>query len=273
MPASYVFTPGIWLSVLTVFLMICLAIYSGRRRTVPGARMFALGCWFAAAWTAGAFLEKAALHLETKIFWFKVQGSLQLPIVIATTCFILEYAWPGRWLTRRNLVLLWSPCLLFLLLTPTNGLHHLAWRGFAYNGDIVPLRGPLNWVMALYGYGLTLLSFFIFAWLFRRSPQHRWPVLIMVAGQLAGRGLYALEMLGYLPSALPYNIPPVVVEYLMYAIALFGFHILDPLPLARRAVIEQIHAGALVLDTRGHIVGINPSLAKSSGYPPAPSET
>ena len=37
-----------------------------------------------------------------------------MPTAIAVLCFALEYAWPGRWLTRRNLVLLSIPPLVIL---------------------------------------------------------------------------------------------------------------------------------------------------------------
>ena len=45
----------------------------------------------------------------------------------------------------------------------------------------------------------------------------------------------------------------------MYAIALFGFRIFDPIPLARQTAIEQLHSGMLVLDPQGKIVSLNPA--------------
>src|SRR5512136_2042329 len=108
----FAYTPSIWPPFITVLFLLALAFYSWRRRSVPGALPFAIGSLFGALWAAGTVMEIAALDLPTKIAWFKFQAAWQIPLVTATTCFILEYAWPGRWLTRRNLILLSIPCLL-----------------------------------------------------------------------------------------------------------------------------------------------------------------
>ena len=45
----------------------------------------------------------------------------------------------------------------------------------------------------------------------------------------------------------------------MYAIVLFGFHILNPVPLAHQMALKQMHTGMLVLDLRRRVVSLNPS--------------
>jgi PAS domain S-box-containing protein len=259
MTGSYAYTPQIWPSLLTVLLLVALTIFSWRRRAVPGARVFAIGCLVAAPWPAGSVMETAAVAASTKIFWVKFQGAWQLPAVTALTCFVLEYVWPGRWLTRRNLALLSIPPLLALGMILTNDVHHLVWRGFAVEGTVIPLRGPGNWALATYAYGVAALAVVVFAWLFVRSPQHRWPVAFMLAGQMAGRVLYLLEAVHVLPFGLPFNTPPIAFEALMYAIALFGFRIFDPIPAARRALIAQMREGMLVLDGLGRVASLNPA--------------
>jgi len=270
MTSNYAYTPAIWPSVFTVLLLIALSIYSGRRRSVPGALPFAIGSLFAALWAFGSVMEVAAVDVQTKIFWIKFQGVWQLPTATATTCFILEYAWPGRWMTRRNLVLLSIPCLLATGMILTDNLHHLIWRGYIYVGTVIPLRGPSNWVLLAYAYGLGIVNLIVFVWLFLRSPQHRWPVAIMLTGMLVGRVHYLLEAARIIQSDLLMNVPQVAFEYLIYAIALFGFHILDPITLARQAVIVQMREGMLVLDLQGRVTSINPAaeriLGESNGH-------
>ena len=53
----------------------------------------------------------------------------------------------------------------------------------------------------------------------------------------------------------------------MYAVALFGFRIFDPIPLARQMVIEQLHAGMLVLDPGGRVASLNPAAERILGAP------
>jgi PAS domain S-box-containing protein len=265
---GYAYTPYIWPSFCTVVFLSVLAIYSWQRRSVPGAIPFAIGCLFAAFWAAGAMMEYAALNIETRIFWFKFQSLWRLPTTTASLCFVLEYAWPGRWLTRRNLVLLSIPCMLGIGVALTNDLHRLAWREFVYEEGVIELRGPANWMFLVYGYVLSTANLIVFIWLFIRSPQHRWPVAIMVTGQVLGRGLYLLDSLQVLPLAPHLNVPPVAFEYLLNAIALFGFRILDPIPLARRAAIDQLRSGMLVLDPEGRVVSLNPAAERILAAPP-----
>jgi len=248
--------------------MVALSTYSARRRNVPGATSLMIASLFAAAWAVGSLLEAAAVELGTKIFWFKFQAVVQLPMIVATTCFVLEYAWPGRWLTRRNLALLFFPALVGIVMVLTDDRYHLAWRGFVVEGSVQPQLGPGSWLSAVYFLGiLGALNLIVFGWLFLRSPQQRWPVVLMLVGQLVGRMLFLLERIYLLRSVPPLDLLGMSFEFLMYAIALFGFRIFDPISLARRTAIEQLHSGMLVLDTQGKIVSLNPAAAAILGLP------
>jgi signal transduction histidine kinase len=250
-----------------VGLLVALAVYSGRR-SVPGALPFTISCLFAAVWPAGSVLEYLAVDLAAKIAWFKFEAVWQLPIVTTITCFFLEYAWPGRWLTRRNLILLSIPCVLALFSVSTNDLHHLTWLGFAYDGKVIPLDGPFTWIIIIYALvGLGIVNLIVFAWLFQRSPQHRWPVVIMLTGQIVGRAVYALDSAGMIQSALPIKILGMSFEFLMYAIALFGFRLFDPILLARQTAIAQMREGMLVLDHQGQLIDLNQAAERILNLP------
>jgi PAS domain S-box-containing protein len=251
-----------------VLLMTMLAVYTWRRRNLPGAVPFAVACLFAAAWAIGSVMEYAAADLVTKVFWVKFQAAWQLPVATAITCFVLEYTWPGRWLTRRNLALLSVPPILVFLVILTDNRYHLAWRGFTFAESIQPQFSSVGWIAYAYIFGvLGTINLVIFGWLFLRSPQHRLPVVLMLVGQFGGRILYMLERTGLLHSILPIDLLGMAFEFLMYALALFGFRILDPIPLARQTTIEQLHAGMLVLDTQGKIVNLNPAASSILGMP------
>ena len=194
-------------------------------------------------------------------------GCRQLPAVTAIACFVLEYAWPGRWLTRRNLILLSIAPLFFLILILTNDLHHLVWRGFAYEGVIIPLRGPANWAFIIYGLLLSFFEIIVFTWLFMRSPPHRWPVAIMAVGQIGARVVYLLEATRVIQSVLPLDVIVIAYLFLTYAIALFAFCLLDPIALATKIMIEQLREGMLVLDPFERIASLNPVAQTFLGIP------
>ena len=264
---NYVYNPNILSSLLAVLLMTVLFVYSWNRRSVPAARLFSIGSLFTALWIAGFILEQAAVGVDTKIFWLKVQAAWMLIAVTTNTCFVLEYTWPGRWLTRRNLLLLSIMPLLTVGMVLTDDLYHLMWTGFRFDGSVIPLRSSLQWFLFAYGYGLSLVEILAFAWLFMRSPQHRWPVAFMISGKILSRLIYLLGVTEIVGFIVPVNVMGIVIQFLTYAIALYGFRIFDPIPLARQMAIKQLDAGMLVLDPQDRIAGLNPAAEHIFGVP------
>ena len=259
MSHQYAYTPYIWPSIIASILIIVLGVYSIKHRTVPAALPFAFACLFAFMWLLGSVLEDLALDAATKIFWFKFQIPWQLLAPMAITCFILDYTWPGRWLTRRNLILLSLIPLFLLLIIFTNDFHHLFWRGVRFEGVVVSIRGPLNIAFVVFGYLLGLFNFIILIWLFIQSSYNRWPVVIMLIGQIVARLFYLFEAIDHVRFNLPYTSIGLAFLSLMYAIVLFSFRILGPIPLARQAVIEQTPIGMLVLNIHDRIFSMNPA--------------
>ena len=264
---NYVFTPNLWPSFLTVILLLSLSIYSTHKRGRPGALPFAIGSLLSGLWVAGSVLRYAAVDTSSKMFWYSFENIWQLPAATAITCFILEYAWPRRWLTHRNIILLSLVPLLDILLILTHHLYPLEWRDITTSGSSLPQQGAANWFIFSYAYVLGILNIIVLGWLFWRSPQHRRPVVIMLTGQITARLLYLLGMLNILRSDLFLDTLGIGFLFLMYAIVLFGFHLFDPVPLARQAAVEQIRAGMLVLDPGGRITNLNPAAEKILGAP------
>lgn len=261
-------TIGPYLAAIT--LLTALAVYGWRRRSVPGARYFALACFFAGLWVAGAGAESLAADALAMLTWFKVQAVWHLPTATAMTCFVLEYVYPGRWLTRRTLPWLSLPALLALVLILTNDSHHWLWRSFSSAGSIVPQYGPGYWILFGYSLVLFLVSCAAFVWLFIRSPLRRWPVALMLAGHIASQALYTLEHAAPRFAALPHlSLLVLAVPFAIYAVALFGFRILDPLPAAGATAVEQMREGMAVFDTGWHLLSLNPAAERLLALPAA----
>ncbi len=264
MNGAYVYTPAIWPPLASALVVAALGLYAWQRRhDVPAARPLVAAWLFRALWLVGIVLEKAAVDPGTKIFWFQFQVVWQLPTVTAGLCFVLEYAFPGRWLTRRNLILLAVPVLIDFLLNVAGG-PQLSWRQLSVgpDGRVVAVLAPAVLVTTVYGLGLLLVNLAVMAWLFVRSPQHRWPVAIMVISQIATRALYVV---GTANVPWPASLDPDVLSALIgtagYAIALFGFRILDPLPAARTSALEAMRDGMLVFDPQWRVVSLNQAAA------------
>jgi PAS domain S-box-containing protein len=256
------YDPHLWPPLITTVLTIMLGWYSWRRRHLPGARPFAIVCLFASLWAVGSTLEMSAADFSTQVFWVRFQAAWQLPTATALLCFVLEYAGSGRWLTRRNLFLLAIPPLLTLLLIITNDRHNLIWTGFRTGEHVVQSFGSANWVLISYAYILGLINVVLLLRLAIRYAQRRWPVGLMLFGQIAGLGFYLVANI--YPGILnPGERVSLVLGSLSlaYAFAFFRFHFLDPVPAARAVAIEQMGDGMLVLDLQGRIVDSNRAAA------------
>jgi signal transduction histidine kinase len=256
----YTYDPHLWPALISLALAIFLGCYSWSRRKIPGATPFIFACLFGALWALGAALEIAAVDFSTRVLWVKFETIWQLPSATAIFCFVLEYAGMGRWLTRCNLALLAIPPLAALIFIVTNDYYHLIWTGFQMDEYILKFPGPANRPLVGYALLLALINVIVLLWLAVRSPRHRWPVGIMLFGQITGRALFLLNNFD-VDLLDPAEAVLVVVGLLSstYAFALFRFHVFDPVPLARSAVIEQMNEGMLVLDLDGKIVDLNPA--------------
>jgi signal transduction histidine kinase len=261
MTGPYAHIPAIWTPLLGAIFVAAVGLCVWQRRDMPAVAPFLACSLFASLMALTIAAGAAAVTMAAKITWYKWQFLFSVLAVTSGTCFSLEYAYPGRWLTRRNLALLAIPPLVLSLLIVTNDAR-LAWLAFEIGpyDSVMPSWAVPGAILMAYAVGLVLINVTVFAWLFIRSPQHRWPVAIMVCGQILGRSAY-LAGLARLPT--PGMLDPVVLAILApwsaYAIALFGFRIFDPLPAARQAVLQQMHAGVVVFDAAWRIICLNPA--------------
>lgn len=262
---NYAYSPNIWPSILSATLLLALAVFGARRRNMPGVTAFVMANLFAVAWAMGSVMEIAATTLATRIFWVKFQAVWMLPSSTAMTCFVLEYVWPGRWLNRRNMILLSIPPLLLLGMILTDHRFHLMWRSFNPDGSAFSQLGPGSWIGIIYSYGLVFLNIGLLAWLFLRSPLHRWPVAIMLTGHIVFRILFFMHRANFIHFDFPLDLIGLAFLALTYAIALYGFRIFDPVPLARQVAIQQLRDGMLVLDSQNQVVNLNPAAERILG--------
>lgn len=268
---SYAYDPEMWPSLAIVALTCVLGAYSWRRRREPGALPFAFACLFAMLWALGSALEITATDLSGKILWYVFKALWLLPMVCAVTGFVLQYAGLGRWLTRRVVVWLFAlPSVLFAALAVTNTGHLLVWpelvgADFAVSA---PSTGVVVWVALAYHLLLALFNFAVLGWLFVVSATHRRPVGLMIVGQVVARVAFAFELFGHqrFLTADP-EVAAIGVPVTLYAIALFGFHVFDPVPWARAAAIEQMRDAMVVLDPDERIVFANPAAERLLGVP------
>ncbi len=266
MTPAYHYTPAIWAPLVAAVFMGAFAAYCLRRRDVPGALPLAVALLFSVPWLVGSALEVAAIDPATNIAWFQFRTVWQLPTATASMFFALEYAQPGRWLTRRAVSLASIlPVLAACALTFAPGL---IWDpivvvpGSAVTFDLT----TFGRLIVAYGVGLVLVNTTAFLWLFVRSPQHRWPVAILIFGQVVSRVFYLLNLARpNTPFGFDVGLVALLLPWATDILALFAFRIFDPVPAARQSALEQMRDAVVVFDLKWRVAGLNRAASRIVG--------
>lgn len=254
----YEYTPYLWPFFASVGFLAAMGFYAYRDRTVPGAVPFIILLSGILLQVLSSALVMIGTDEATRIFWFKFESALLLPIVTAALCFALEYAGLGKWVTSKALLGLAFLPFTYLLLILTNNTHHLVWKRIWFDPMVHTGKGPAFWGAFFYGYFLSLLHLIVLAWLFLRSPRHRWIAFWLILSPFMLRATYVLKIINWNLIA-PLDPMLVVSNFalLPYAVAIFGFHMFDVAPVVRHTVMERMADGMIVLDGKNRLADIN----------------
>ena len=251
-----------------------LAAYVWTRRGAPGAGALALLMAGVSVWAVGYALESGAPGLGAKVFWAKAQYLGICTVPLAWLAFCLRYTGREGWLTRRNLALLAVLPLVTLALVWTNGWHGLVWTSttadpsrafpaieFGYGGGFF-----VYWV---YSQVLILTgTVFLLPTLTRSLRLYRRQGLALLVGAAIPWVGNVVYVLGLVPVP---GLDPTPFAFLLggatLVLGLFGFRLLDLVPVARENVVEGMGDGVIVADPDDRVVDVNPAAEKVLGRP------
>jgi PAS domain S-box-containing protein len=254
---------------------LALAWYVWRYRAAAGGRGLLgvlLGVFL---WSTAYALELSSRTVAAAEFWSAVKyvGVNVMPPALLS--FGLEYT-GRRGLSRRALALLAVvPVLVVasLLLHPTRDLIH-AYSPQQRQGGVlaeppIPGYGPLFWPHAIYNYGLAFLALGITVVRLVRLGQ---PYRRQAGWVLATALLPLLANIAYNANLFGEKAAdPVPFLFTLLAVVLvwgfFRLRLLDLVPVARDAVLDQMLDGVLVLDVHDRVVDVNPAAATTLGLP------
>ncbi|MHB8960475.1 MAG: sensor histidine kinase [Candidatus Limnocylindrales bacterium] len=265
--SAYRYDPLLWPTLGSAAFIGAIALHLWRRRaTTKGALPLALVALLLALWCLGGAGEVAATDVATQRAWFVLRDALTLPSVVLAFWFALEYAGLERVLTRPVVAVLAGATVAHVGLALVDG-GALMWGGVWWNGaQVQGTRTPLGLAFAGAVVLLFLLSTAVFLLLFVRSPAHRAPVALILAGQLAIRVLYPLGVfaIAYVPNIVS-GVVGLDCVAVMYAVALFRFRLFDLVPVARETILARIPDGLLVLDAGARIADANEAALRLLG--------
>ena len=255
---SYQYTPYIWPVLTSTTFLTALGIYGIKHRTAPGAVALSILMAVASLWALANGLGLTGTDTVVKIFWFKFQVALMLPMATAALFFAFEYAGLGKRLARRTLALLAILPIAFVLLILTNEIHHLVWTRIWFDGTVHADRGPAHWAAIGYGFLISTLHLTVLAWLFVRSPRHRWIAIGLVLALFSMRAAAFLNIASRNPFE-PLNPMVLILNFALipYAFAVVRFRMFDVVPVARDTAIECMADGLIVLDVENRLADVN----------------
>ncbi|WP_262180234.1 histidine kinase N-terminal 7TM domain-containing protein [Haloarcula laminariae] len=247
-----------------------------RERPEPGAVplvfLMAGQCW----WSATLIFRIEATTLGMKVLFSNSTWLGVALIPAAWLLFALEYGGYNEYTTRRHVLLIMIVPAITAFLGFTDQFHHLIYLDatLIHQDGILTLSrtpGPWFWVIAVYTYLLGFLGLVpLFKLITSQVRSFRGQSLTLLVGLIAPWATNLAHLSGYLPTA---GIDPTPVAFTLSGVAylsaltqfkLFGA---SPTPIrhARRSLYEQMHQGALVLDTHGTIVDMNDRAATVLG--------
>ncbi len=235
-----------------------------RRKTSCVSKPFIFMMLAITGYAMVAAMEAGAYALKDKIFWSKLEYVASGSVITLFLIFAMQFTNKKRWLTSRNIALLWIIPAFNVTMVATNEWHNLIWTGFLphpHQSNVVIYQHGCGFycVMAcVYVYTLTGVLLLTKTALLP-SVLYRHQSCMALAGALIPLLGGSAYMLNLTPPGL--NITPMsfMLTGLIYAVSIFRLHMFDLVPVARDILIEGMSDGVLVLDVQNRILDINPA--------------
>lgn len=260
------YTPYVFPYVITGLLLVPMVHVAWRRRQRPGAAALVVTMVAVIGWCVGNALEIASVELGAKLLWANIEYIGIVTIPTAWWVFSVYYSGQENWFTPRRWVGLVIVPAVTLILVWTNDLHGLMRQGVLLDtsgpfSTVEKSYGPWFWLWVAYTYTLLLLSTLLLG----RALAGEFH---LYRGQSVALGcaiffpwfanfLYVMEL-----NPLP-KLDPTPIAFgcsgLVWTWALSRYRLMDIVPIARDAVLENMCDGVVVLDTSNHVVDLNPA--------------
>ncbi len=237
------------------------------------ARLLALVLFTASFYALVSGLETAVTAPSAKVIFSKLEhvaiNSLGPLFVLLAWAFIA----PGRRLRRRWLVLLLAMPVVNMAMTATNEWHGLIWREFSSDpsasGVVIYHYGPWFFVTltTVYSY-LAAAALAMVRWAQRRAELQRRQVTVLVVAMAIPWLASVLYVFKLVPVE-GLNLTPMAFAgtAAILAWSLFPSRPFELVPLARRALVESLPDGMLLVDAEGRVVETNPAADELLGLP------
>jgi PAS domain S-box-containing protein len=219
-------------------------------------------------------MEDLSLDLSAKIFWIKMSYFGITVIPVAWLIFTLQYTKREKWLTWRNLAILFIVPVITLIMVWTNDIFHLMWKDIWLDTSISPPVDAVThniwfWVHSCYSYALLFLGTLCLLDSFRKSQGiFRKQAGILLLAAFVPWVANLLFIVGVSPFAM---IDPTPLAFAITGIVFFWglsrLQLLDIImPIAHDAILQSMSDGVIILDMQQRILELNPAAQNIIGH-------
>jgi len=246
---------------LVSFFGAFLALY---RRRVKGALEIT---WLMVASGIGSFwviFETSAVTMAEKIFWAKLEftGGSFTPVLYLI--FVLRFTGKEKFLSAKNIFLLFIIPLITLAMVFTNDYHNLMWSGFSAISATTNLMEYYHGIWFWTGYiaysyiMLAAASFSIFSFIYHHRSSFQYHGWVILLGGLLPWSASLLYLTGVnITPGLDLAPASITLSGLLLIYAIFHNRFLDLVPIAHETLVETLQDGIIALDGQNRIQDIN----------------
>ncbi|MDD3034246.1 MAG: histidine kinase N-terminal 7TM domain-containing protein [Bacteroidales bacterium] len=239
-------------------------VLAWNKKEIKGAKELA---WLMFASGFGAFwiiFSTSAMTVAEKVFWAKMEyvGGVFTPAIFLM--FILRFTERDRYLKTKYIILYLLPFLVTLCLLWLNKTDHLVWSGFSAIYPETNLmefyHGPVFWlVYVLFSYLMMGLgSVLILIFLIKHKGRYRQQGIVILIGSLIPwtSSIFYIAGINIAPGL---DLAPasIAISGIILIYAISYTKLLNLVPVAREALVENIPDGILALDKQERILDIN----------------
>jgi len=215
-----------------------------------------------AVWSIGYIFEIAGVTLEEKLFWAKFEYFGMATIFLPWLFLVLKYAGKGRYISRKNILLLSIEPLLTILFVWTNEYHYLIWNEFHIEkyktlNLLMVEYGPWAKIHTIYAYLILSVTFLILFQIIAHSYHvyKKQAIILFIASFIpfSSHISYAVRFSKFDLTPFAFLISSIAFAYI------FKSGRMDILPIAKENIIESMKGGIIAIDKNMKILYINPS--------------
>jgi diguanylate cyclase (GGDEF)-like protein/PAS domain S-box-containing protein len=251
-------------------LVICLSlsIYSFKRKDVPGAGTLAIFLLVVLGYTISYLIQSISKTYSEAMLWYNI--AIVSANMIAPTWLLFSLLWTGQdsflLKNRRLRFLLYLLPILVCISAWTNDFHGLygsAVFGILYTGISI-LDWDFNfiyWIGLLYSYTLVAVGIICLV----RNALSRLRLffhqsILLIVGAIIPI-IFHIAYLVNNSNHASFDFTPFsfLMTGIIWAIAIYLFHLLNILPIAHKNVFKMMSLGMIILDNQNKVIDINPA--------------